>query len=111
MGVYETIDRVVFHGVLPGGASPLGIGEQAAPEAGTQMSLPGGLGVPQPAQASPRGRIATLVVRLVPGQGPQLLRVTPGGVALYRRDLAAYKRVQRIARKARPRRYYKKGKR
>lgn len=108
MGVYDWVDANIFGGQLPWGA-PTEAQQQ-------QLAMPG-LQAQQPlAAAAPRGRIVTLKARLLPGQAPQPISITPGGVALYSRDITAANRLKRVQKKInrlfpRPRRYYGKKKR
>lgn len=52
-----------------------------------------------PAPAGPRGRIMTMVVRQHPNGFVEPIKITRGGVALYRNDMVAFERVRRVARK------------
>ena len=63
------------------------------------MGPPGGGPVPM-APRGPRGRAVTVEYTVFPDGTRVPKRVTPGGVALYKRDLSAAKRVQRVVREA-----------
>ena len=95
MGLYDVADALVA-GLLPGGVKPFWqAGQQPAPS--PLAAAFGGAGAPAAAApAAPRGKRMTMEVRLIPGQPPQPIKVVPGGVALYSRDLTAAKRAKRV---------------
>lgn len=97
-GLYDRLDAVVG-GILPGGVA-LGttsyeLGQQvgAAPGAPLMGAL-GGAALP--AAGGVRGRRMTAVATVLPTGQIIPRSVTPGGVALYTRDLTAAKRVKRV---------------
>ncbi len=122
--IYDWIDANIAGGLLPGG-HPLGeagatiggviptpfVGVQPAaptptPQVGAQVPavigaglggiLPAG-GVAMPGvPAAPRGRLQTLVARVLPGGQVIPVRAFPGRPALMSSDITAAKRVKRV---------------
>lgn len=77
----------------------------ALPGAGPLAAATAG-GMPRPQAGAPpaagqRGRIMTMVVRQHPNGFVEPVKITRGGVALYRNDMVAFERVRRVARKIR----------
>lgn len=123
--IYDWIDANIAGGLLPGG-HPLGeagatiggviptpfVGIQpAAPTPTPQLpavvspaGVPAGLGGVLPAggvampgmPAAPRGRLQTLVARVMPGGQVIPVRAFPGRPALMSSDITAAKRVKRV---------------
>lgn len=108
---YEALDAALG-GILPGGVSlgtPFGstLAEAAAP-GGVAAAAP----VLAPAAGRPavaRGRIVTVKQRVFPDGSAETVSITPGGVALHSRDLTAYNKVVKIARRISPAKRARKG--
>ena len=103
---YAGLDAMVG-GVLPGGAQP---------SAGVQQITQTGAFAPT-AAAMPavRGKTMTAIATVYPDGRIVPKKITTGGVALYRRDLTAAKRVKRVQKEVNRlfparRSYQKKGK-
>ncbi len=110
---YDKLDSYLL-GVLPGGVSPgttpstlalaeaAGMGgaigaEQVQPQGVSPMTVFGGPTTVQAGAARrPGGRLMTAVARIYPDGTMEPISMTPGGVALYRRDLNACKRVRTV---------------
>ena len=109
---YDRLDAVVG-GILPGGV-PLGttsreLGMAEAPGAAVGQMVAGGA-MPAARAAGPRGRTMTAIATVYPDGSTVPRSITPGGVALYSRDLTAYNKVIKIARKIAPAARRRKGK-
>lgn len=107
---YEELDARLG-GLLPGGVAlgtPFGSTAAEAATVGGVSGMNGGAAAA--AVAAPRGRIVTVKQRVFADGSTQTLGITPGGVALHSRDLSAYNKVVKIARKISPARRTKKGK-
>ncbi len=92
MGVYDVLDTIAL-GLLPGGVEPFWRARAVDAPAPLAGALAGGVAA---GPMAPRGKRMTMEVRVVPGQPPQPVKITPGGVALYSRDLTAAKRAKRV---------------
>jgi len=109
---YDKLDSYLL-GVLPGGvalgtspstlaladAAGMGAAIGSEPNAGANSSALAafGGGSAAPARAGGGGRLMTAIARIYPDGSMQPVSMTPGGVALYRRDLQAVKRVKHVA--------------
>lgn len=108
---YERLDAALG-GVLPGGVglgTPFGSTVAEAAQVGGVSGINGAAPAAAPAAAA-RGRIFTVKERVFPNGQRQTISITPGGVALHSRDLTAYNKVVKIARRISPARRTRKGK-
>jgi len=85
--VWDAIDRLVV-GLLPGGVTPGSnyVTGDVVPVAQAQQMT-----------STTRGRLVTAVGRVMPDGSITPVSQTPGGVALYSRDLLAAERVKRVS--------------